>query len=455
MATFTIKKIPFSKIEKANVSLRDKDNSYSLKKHVTENDWDIAVNGALFSNGKKGVDPYYYWNLTDMIIGGVLNRGGNYSDKGIAFGNPWEGISAYWSTTANSKGKPVDFIGGGPTLLIDGKVNMDMKGLTTSFATALTQRTAIGIDKSNIYFLTTKGSKASLMSVAVALRDAGCLYAINLDGGGSTAFYDNGSYYTQGRNIPSAVGIKLKTYDGGSKNSDSTKKVFISAGHGGADPGAVANGLREKDINLSIALKVEDELKRHGVDVMMSRRVDENDPLLEEIKECNSFAPDLAISIHTNAGGGDGFEVYHSIFGGQSKVLAQNLNAEVLAIGQNSRGVKQRMNLYGKDYYGFIRETVAPAVIVEGAFIDNKTDIAIMDTVAEQEKFGVAYAKGILKTLGIAYINTIPTPVKPPVLADDNKYFRVQVGAFKNKYGADALAKELKSKGYSVLIKED
>ena len=107
MDTFTIKKIPFSKIEKANVSLRDKDNSYSLKKHVTENDWDIAVNGALFSNGKKGVDPYYYWNLTDMIIGGVINRGGNYSDKGIAFGNQWEGISAYWSTTANSKGKPV------------------------------------------------------------------------------------------------------------------------------------------------------------------------------------------------------------------------------------------------------------------------------------------------------------------------------------------------------------
>ena len=351
MATFTIKKIPFSKIEKANVSLRDKNDTYSLKRHVDENDWDIAVNGALFSNGKKGVDPYYYWNLTDMIIGGVLNRGGNYSDKGIAFGNPWEGISAYWSTTANSKGKPVDFIGGGPTLLIDGKVNMDMKGLSTSFATALTQRTAIGIDKSNLYFITTKGSTASLMAVATALKEAGCLYAINLDGGGSTAFYDNGDYYTRGRNIPSAFGIKLKKDDSGSKVDIDKKKVFLGVGHGGSDPGATFNGLKEKDINLTIALSCADELLRHGVNVKLSRLVDEDDTLANEIAECNAFAPDIAIDIHTNAGKGDGFEAYYSVFKPESKKLATSINSEVLKFGQNSRGVKSRLNTSGKDWY--------------------------------------------------------------------------------------------------------
>ena len=79
-------------------------------------------------------------------------------------------------------------------------------------------------------------------------------------------------------------------------------KVFIGVGHGFSDPGAVANGVKEKDLNLSIALACRDELKRHGVEVRLSRTKDENDPLSEEIKECNVFSPDLAVSIHNNAG---------------------------------------------------------------------------------------------------------------------------------------------------------
>lgn len=182
------------------------------------------------------------------------------------------------------------------------------------------------------------------------------------------------------------------------------KKVFISAGHGGSDPGAVANGLKEKDLNLAISLACRDELTRHGVTVKMSRTKDENDPVTDEVKECNAFDPDYAVSIHINAGGGNGFEIYHTVTndGGKGKALATNINAEVLKIGQNSRGVKTRANGQGKDYYGFIRQTKAPAVIAECAFIDSKTDIAIIDTAAEQKTFGIAIAKGILKTLGIA-----------------------------------------------------
>ena len=51
-------------------------------------------------------------------------------------------------------------------------------------------------------------------------------------------------------------------------------KIFIGVGHGGGDPGAVGNGLKEKDVNLSIALHLRDELKRHGVTVGISRTVD-------------------------------------------------------------------------------------------------------------------------------------------------------------------------------------
>lgn len=227
-------------------------------------------------------------------------------------------------------------------------------------------------------------------------------------------------------------------------------KVFIGVGHGGSDPGAVANGLKEKDLNLAIALSCQDELARHGVLTKISRKKDENDPLSEEIKECNNFDPNLAVEIHNNAGGGDGCEVFYSIYGGTGKVLAENILNEVKKIGQNSRGAKTRKNSSGGDYYGWIRRTKAPAVIVECAFVDNKTDIKIIDTKAEQVAFGVAIAKGILKTLGIAYKEQ--EQEAPKKEEANGKLYRVQVGAYGVKANAEALQKKLKAAGYDAII---
>jgi N-acetylmuramoyl-L-alanine amidase len=145
-----------------------------------------------------------------------------------------------------------------------------------------------------------------------------------------------------------------------------------------------------------------DELKRHGVETYLTRTKDENDPLRDEIAEINKYGPDIAIDVHTNAGGGDGFEAYYSkATNGLGKRLAELLEVEIKAIGQNSRGIKTKLNSSGKDYYGFIRETNCPAVIVEGAFIDS-ADIKIMDTIEEQKAVGVAYARGLLNYLGIS-----------------------------------------------------
>ena len=182
-------------------------------------------------------------------------------------------------------------------------------------------------------------------------------------------------------------------------------KVFIGVGHGGSDPGAVANSLREEDLNLTTALACNEELVRHGVVTLMSRTKDETDTLKQEIAECNAFDPDLALDIHHNAGGGDGAEVFHSVVGGTGKKLATNVLAEIVATGQNSRGVKTRKEADGSDWYGFIRQTKAPAVIVEVAFLDHAEDHKTVDTVEEQRAMGVAIAKGVLKTLGIAYID--------------------------------------------------
>lgn len=217
-------------------------------------------------------------------------------------------------------------------------------------------------------------------------------------------------------------------------------KVFISAGHGGSDPGAVANGVKEKDLNLSIALACRDELKRHGVEVRMSRIKDENDPLSEEIKECNAYAPDLAVSIHNNAGGGDGAEVFHHYGGGKSKTLAENILSEIVKVGQNSRGAKVRKNSQGKDYYGFIRETSAPAVIVECAFVDNATDLKILATEGDKKTMGEAIAKGILKTLGVA------------IQCEKPSLYRVQVGAYLLKDNAEAMHRKLKAIGFDAFI---
>lgn len=219
-------------------------------------------------------------------------------------------------------------------------------------------------------------------------------------------------------------------------------KVFIAVGHGGSDPGAVANGFKEKDLNLTISLACRDELERHGVTVLMSRTKDESEDLTEQVSECNSFSPNLAVNIHNNAGGGDGAEVFHTINGGTGKTLAVNILDEIKVIGQNSRGAKTRKNSSGTDYYGFIRNTKAPAVIVECAFLDNKTDIQIIDTAAEQKAMGIAIAKGVLKTLGVAYRDPVTTKT----------IHRVQVGAFENLTYAKTLCDKLKKDGYDAYI---
>ena len=217
-------------------------------------------------------------------------------------------------------------------------------------------------------------------------------------------------------------------------------KVFIGVGHGGIDPGAVANNTKEKDLNLSIALACRDVLLRHGISVKLSRTKDENDTLSEEIRECNAYGPNLAVDIHNNAGGGDGAEVFYHCGGGKSKTLAENILSEVVKVGQNSRGAKIRKNSNGKDYYGFIRETSCPAVIVECAFVDNATDLKILASDGKKKSMGEAIAKGILKTLGVEF------------QAEKSTLYRVQVGAYLVKANAEAMQKKIKAVGFDAFI---
>ena len=199
-------------------------------------------------------------------------------------------------------------------------------------------------------------------------------------------------------------------------------KVGIGVGHGGKDPGAVANGVRESDINLVIALALNKELKRHGVETYMTRTTDKDDPLTDEIKEINSFKPDVAVDIHNNAGGGDGADLFYSKnINGLGKRLAELLEKGVNELGQNTHYIGTKLNSSGKDYYGFIRETTCPAVIAEGAFLDNAEDIKFIDTIEKQKALGIEYAKGILNYFEIPWIDDAPVDYKALYEAEKEK----------------------------------
>lgn len=193
-------------------------------------------------------------------------------------------------------------------------------------------------------------------------------------------------------------------------------KVFLSPGHGGSDTGAVGI-LVEKDVNLKMAKACADYLTERGVEVLLSRAVDGDESLTEKINKCNDFNPEVAVECHNNAGNGNGFEVFHSVVGGMGKTLAKNIEEEVIKAGQNSRGLKTRVGSSGEDYFAFIRQTICPAVICEGAFVDNMEDVEIINTDEKCRKIGQAYAKGILKTIGMSD----SVPEKPVADTEENE----------------------------------
>lgn len=381
---------------------------------------DFLINLALYdmSTGK---------NITHLKDEGI-SSGYLFSDEGIGIKNDNEVI---WTTKSDKNVR--DFVAGSPVLVKNGAKFIDWGNKKSDYVSGLHIRSAIGFNADKIV-LFSSDKKMDLEELSQTLILEKCQFAINCDGGGSCHLQEGLKIYKKStRKNASWLLIFLKHEIGfidysGIPEVGRMKKVFLGVGHGGKDPGAVANGLRESDINLSIAKFCKDELEKYGLEVKMSRYIDEDDPLVEEIRECNEYNPDIAVDIHTNAGGGDGFEVYHHSGGHNSKRLAEFIEAEARQLN-NSRGLKTRLSdKTGKDYYGFIRDTNPPAVIVECAFIDNASDISVVDEVEEQKAFGIAYAKGILKYFGIEYIpedEVDDTNVADLVLAINSKEYMV------------------------------
>ncbi|MCL1999709.1 MAG: N-acetylmuramoyl-L-alanine amidase [Turicibacter sp.] len=199
-------------------------------------------------------------------------------------------------------------------------------------------------------------------------------------------------------------------------NENAPPIICIDAGHGGADPGAVANGLRESDINLDVALRLGEILEQKGCEVYYTRRLDVAMGINARAEYANSHNADFFISIHTNAGGGTGAETFVQPNDKVSHEFATAVN-DIYAtkMGLRNRGVKfDTSTRHGA--LGVLRGTRMPAILLELAFIDspvNNPDLGILR--GKQQEMAVALSDGILAFLGI---DTMPIKEIVPCPSD-------------------------------------
>ena len=176
-------------------------------------------------------------------------------------------------------------------------------------------------------------------------------------------------------------------------------RLCFDYGHGGNDPGAVYMGRRESEDVLSLGRSVAEVLKRHGVAVDETRTADVSVSLKERSDFENRGIYDYFISFHRNAFKPEtaaGVETYTYLNpSAKSKGLAEKIQSALVSVGFTDRGVKEA-NFY------VLRETKAPAVLIEIGFIDNSQDNTLFDT--KRDEIVKAVSGAILSQLGLAYI---------------------------------------------------
>ncbi len=197
--------------------------------------------------------------------------------------------------------------------------------------------------------------------------------------------------------------------------------VVLDPGHGGSDSGACGYGLREKDLTLKIAYYCKEKLEEYShVEVYMTRTADTDNNLANRVAYAKTFNPDVFVSIHINAVGGHGAEVYYPNgnyipgIGTEGKELAEVIQQKLVALGLYNRGIKIRNTEDGSqypdgspsDYLGVIKrskEAGFPAVLIEHAFIDNSGDV--YNFLAREDKvkqMGYADATAIAEYYGLS-----------------------------------------------------
>ena len=204
--------------------------------------------------------------------------------------------------------------------------------------------------------------------------------------------------------------------------------IAIDPGHGGSDPGAVANGLREKDLTLAVSLALKEELESYdGVTVVMTRTTDVRPSenlgvdLSSRVEMAAAADADALVSIHFNSASpiARGAEVWYGNSSSynywthtKGRQLSSNIQDELTSLGLADRGIKTRDNPYYDypdgstgDYYAIIRqarEENMPGIIVEHAFVTSPSDAEMLRDPEFVRSLGVADATGIAETYGLS-----------------------------------------------------
>ncbi|WMM23855.1 N-acetylmuramoyl-L-alanine amidase family protein [Tissierella sp. MB52-C2] len=208
--------------------------------------------------------------------------------------------------------------------------------------------------------------------------------------------------YTQlSKGIDSKVSLSVKR-NGNYNSLDNL--IVIDAGHGGKDPGASSvTKKREKDLNLSVSLKLNEKLEELGYNTIMTRDTDEFIDLYERARIANDSNADLFVSIHGNShnnGSIAGVQILYcpatksSLKEVDQHPFAKIIMEEVLnATGAVDKGIVDRPNLI------VLRETKMPAVLVETGFLSNAAEEQLLFNEEYQNKIVTGIINGIQRYL--------------------------------------------------------
>ncbi|MBP1915464.1 uncharacterized protein YjdB [Lederbergia galactosidilyticus] len=189
-------------------------------------------------------------------------------------------------------------------------------------------------------------------------------------------------------------------------------KVFLDPGHGGFDTGAVAGGVREADLNLTVAKKVEKLLKARGYSVHMSRNNDTYVGLYDRAQMANNLDADIFISVHHNSTAFattivNGIESYYYKY---NKEYPSKINQDM---HNNPERIKKSITLaslvhqnmhkktgavnrgIGGASFAVVRETKMPATLLELGYINNATERIKLVSDSYQNKLAEAIANGV------------------------------------------------------------
>ena len=230
-------------------------------------------------------------------------------------------------------------------------------------------------------------------------------------------------------------------------------KIVLDAGHGKNTSGKRSpdGRIREWNINEAVRKKVEEKLKQYeDVSILtVSDKTGNSDiSLNNRTSKANSWKADAYISIHHNAYGSgwnsaSGVETFvYKSRPKESVRLAQYVHDELVKrTGLKNRGVKAS-NLH------VTRETNMPAILIEGGFMTNKDEAALMETESYQEAMATAIVNGIDKYFNLKKkaVSKEEPARKSSSKSSNAALYRVQVGAFGVKGNAETLAKQIESK---------